>query len=70
MDKRFLLKQLDDPILSSSNITRATIASHLATTPESISRSLRALENLGAIRADRQAVIVLKENVLRAVAEE
>ncbi len=67
---RFLLKQLDDPTLSAPSITRATIAAHLATTPESISRSLRNLENLGAIRSDRQEVIVLREEMLRAVAEE
>jgi hypothetical protein len=50
---RFLIKQLDDPALSSPSITRTTIAAHLATTPESISRALRTLEDIGASLAVR-----------------
>lgn len=67
---RFLLKQADDPALNAPGITRTTIAAHLATTPESISRALRTLEDIGAITADRQAVIVVRKDLLRAVAED
>ncbi len=66
---RFLIRQLDDPTLSAPSITRATIAAHLATTPESISRALRTLEDIGAIQADRQEVIVVREDLLRSIAE-
>lgn len=65
---RFLIKQLDDATLSSASITRTTIAAHLATTPESISRALRTLEDIGAIQADRHDVIVIREDLLRSVA--
>jgi CRP/FNR family transcriptional regulator len=35
---RFLLKQADNPASSGPGVTRAAIAAHLATTPESVSR--------------------------------
>lgn len=66
---RFLIKQLDDPALNAPSITRTTIAGHLATTPESISRALRTLEDIGAVHADRQEVIVVREDLLRSMAE-
>lgn len=65
---RFLLKQADDPALSGPGVTRASIAAHLATTPESISRSLRSLEDSNAIRFDRHQIVIVDENLLRAIA--
>jgi CRP/FNR family transcriptional regulator, dissimilatory nitrate respiration regulator len=41
---RFLLAQAEDPTLAHPAVTRALIANHLATTPETISRSLRVRE--------------------------
>lgn len=64
----FLLEQIDDPTLAHPAVTRALIASHLATTPESISRSLRVLEEAGAIRFDRQRIIISQVDVLRDLA--
>jgi CRP-like cAMP-binding protein len=65
---RFLLKQADDPALSGPGVTRASIAAHLATTPESISRSLRSLEESGAIRFDRHQIVIVDEKLLRVIA--
>jgi CRP/FNR family transcriptional regulator len=61
---RFLLEQVEDPTLAHPAVTRALIASHLATTPESISRSLRALESTGAIRFDRHRIIIENPDIL------
>jgi CRP/FNR family transcriptional regulator len=65
---RFLLQQAGDPALSGPGVTRASIAAHLATTPESISRSLRSLEESGAIRFDRHRIMVVDEPLLRTIA--
>lgn len=65
----FLLDQIEDPTLKHPSITRALIANHLATTPESISRSLRVLENAGAIRFDRHRIIVIQPDILRQQAQ-
>lgn len=65
---RFLLQQADDPSLSAPGITRATIAAYLATTPETISRALRALEDNGAIRFDRHRILIVREDLLRDLA--
>jgi CRP/FNR family transcriptional regulator len=65
---RFLLDQAENPSLSAPAVTRAIIAAHLATTPESISRALRALEEAGAIRFDRHQIIILKPALLRELA--
>lgn len=62
---RFLLEQVEDPTLAHPAITRALIANHLATTPESISRSLRILEKAGAIRFDRHRIIISQPETLR-----
>jgi CRP-like cAMP-binding protein len=67
---RFLLKQMTDTSLSGPGVTRATIAAHLATTPETVSRSLRTLEEIGALRFDRQRIIIVREDLLRSVAME
>jgi CRP-like cAMP-binding protein len=66
---RFLLKQSDEPALQGPGVTRAAIAAHLATTPESVSRSLRSLEQSGAIRFDRHQLIIEDEARLRAIAD-
>ncbi len=65
---RFLLKQADDPALSAPGITRAIIAAHLATTPETISRALRTLEDSGAIRFDRHRIVIVREDLLKVLA--
>lgn len=62
---RFLLQQVEDSALAHPAITRVLIAQHLATTPESISRSLRLLEEAGAIRFDRQQIVIIDPDSLR-----
>lgn len=66
---RFLLTQVSDPALAHPAVTRALIATHLATTSESISRSLRALESAGAIRFDRHRIVIIKPDLLRELAQ-
>ncbi|GIK55033.1 MAG: Crp/Fnr family transcriptional regulator [Chloroflexi bacterium] len=66
---RFLLEQVENPALAHPAITRALIANHLATTPESISRSLRVLEKAGAIRFDRHRIIITQPDILRQQAQ-
>ncbi len=65
----FLLAQIENPHLTHPAITRALIAKHLATTPESISRSLRVLEKAGAIRFDRHRIIIVEPDLLRQQAQ-
>lgn len=65
---RFLLKQAEDPALSAPGVTRAAIAAYLATTPETISRALRTLEESGVIRFDRHRVLIVREDLLRDLA--
>jgi CRP-like cAMP-binding protein len=65
---RFILEQAQNPALSGPGVTRALIATHLATTPESVSRSLRALEQAGAIRFDRHRIIIERADLLRELA--
>lgn len=65
---RFLLAQVENSTLSHPAITRALIADHLATTPESISRSLRLLEEKQAIRFNRHQIIVAQPDILRELA--
>lgn len=65
----FLLVQSENPTLKHPSITRALIANHLATTPESISRSLRVLEKMGAIRFDRHRIIIIQPDILRQQAQ-
>lgn len=66
---RFLLEQVEDPTLAHPAVTRALIANHLATTPESISRSLRILEKAGAIRFDRHRIIITEPDILHEQAQ-
>ncbi len=65
---RFLLRQAENPALSGPGITRATIAAHLATQPETVSRALSALEKSGIIRLDRHRIRIVREDLLRMVA--
>jgi CRP/FNR family transcriptional regulator len=65
----FLLEQIKDPTLSHPTITRVLIANYLATTPESISRSLRNLEAAGAIQFDRHRIIIVNLDILRQIAQ-
>lgn len=64
---RFLLQQAETPIIE-SGITRVAIASHLATTPETISRTLRYLEHTGAIQFNRHQIEIINADILRALA--
>lgn len=63
---RFLLKQAEDPSLS--GITRVAIASHINTTPQTISNVLHTLEEAGAIRFDRHRIVIVNERILRSIA--
>jgi CRP/FNR family transcriptional regulator len=65
---RLILKQVDDPALSGQGVTRAIIASHLATTPQTISTALRELEQTGAIAFDRHQIMIVDEGLLRSIA--
>jgi CRP-like cAMP-binding protein len=64
---RYLLKQAEESHLP-EGVTRAAIASHLATTPESISRSLRSLEEAGAIRFNRHQIEITDPAMLQNLA--
>ncbi len=66
---RLLLDQVENPALAHPAITRALVANHLATTPESVSRSLRVLAEAGAIRFDRHRIIIANPDVLRQQAQ-
>jgi CRP-like cAMP-binding protein len=66
---RFLVGQQGIPADEQPSITRATLAAHLATTPETISRALRGLEEMGAIQFDRHEILVVNTDLLGAIAE-
>lgn len=65
---RLLLKQVEDPALSGTGVTRAALAAHLATTPQTISTALRELEAAGTIAFDRHQIRILREDLLRSIA--
>lgn len=65
---RFLLHQSNNPALSGPGVTRAAIAAHLATTPQTISTALRDLETAGAIEFDRHRIVIIDEALLRSIA--
>jgi CRP-like cAMP-binding protein len=65
---RMLLKQVEDPALTGTGVTRAALAAHLATTPQTISTALRELEGTGAIEFDRHQIRILREDLLRSIA--
>lgn len=64
---RFLLHRATNPAFRGEGVTRAAIAAHLATTPESVSRTLRTLEEAGAIRFDRHRIVIADEELLRGL---
>ncbi len=65
---RFLLDQRENPALAGPAITRALIATHLGTTPETVSRALRTLEEAGALAFDRHRIIISDPALLREMA--
>lgn len=65
---RFLLEQAESPNLRDPAVTRAIIATHLATTPETVSRALRTLEETGAIAFDRHRITIRRPDLLREIA--
>ncbi len=66
---RLLLRQAEDPSLSGPGVTRAALAAHINTTPQTISQLLRSLEAAGAIVFDRQHVLIVDEGILRSIAQ-
>lgn len=64
---RFLLQQGDSPVIE-GGVTRIAIAAHLATTPETISRALRHLEQSGAIAFTRYHIEITNTDILQALA--
>jgi CRP/FNR family transcriptional regulator len=65
---RFLLEQAETPALRHPAVTRALIATYLATTPETVSRALRTLEETGAIAFDRHRIVISRPELLREIA--
>lgn len=65
---RFLLEQRDNPSLAGPAVTRALIATHLGTTPETVSRALRTLEETGALEFDRHRIIIRNSTLLHEIA--
>lgn len=65
---RFLLRQAENPSLAAAGITRKAIAAYLATTPETVSRTLRTLQEAGAIQFDRHRIMIVDADLLRAIA--
>jgi CRP-like cAMP-binding protein len=65
---RFLLNEADNPALEEPGVTRAAIAAHLATTPETISRTLFKLQEMSCIRFDRHRIMITDREALRSIA--
>lgn len=65
----FLLRQTEDPSMAGPGVTRTAIAAHLNTTPQTVSVALRELEASGAIVFDRRQVKIIREQLLRDIAE-
>lgn len=65
---RFLLEQEQDETLVGTAITRTVIAAHLNTTPQTISTTLRELENLGAISFNRHQIRIIDKTLMRSIA--
>lgn len=66
---RFLLQEADNPAFAEAGVTRKAIASYLATTPESVSRTLRLFQDAGAIRFDRYRIMVVNPTLLRKIGQ-
>lgn len=65
---RFLLQQAESLPEDAPHVSRAAIAAHLATTPETVSRVLRTFEEARAIQFDRHHIVILNPAALRAIA--
>lgn len=65
---RLLIQQTEQPALTGPGVTRAALASYLATTPQTISTALRELEETGAIEFDRHQIRIVREDLLRSIA--
>lgn len=65
---RFLLRQANDSSLRGQGITRTAIASHLNTTPQTISVVLREIERAGAIEFNRHQIFIIREDILKTIA--
>jgi CRP/FNR family transcriptional regulator, dissimilatory nitrate respiration regulator len=66
---RFLLQEADNPAFVEAGVTRKAIASYLATTPESVSRTLRLLQEAGAIQFDRYRIMIVNPALLRTIGQ-
>jgi CRP/FNR family transcriptional regulator len=66
---RFLLEAENQTLMNETGITRMQVAAHINTTPETLSRVLKHMETLGAIRCDRQEVTILNPAILEALAQ-
>ncbi len=64
---RFLLQEADNPAFMEAGVTRKAIASYLATTPETVSRTLRLLQDAGAIQFDRYRIMIVNASLLRTI---
>lgn len=65
---RFLLEQAEGNSILEAGVTRKAIAAYLATTPESVSRTLRTLQETGAIQFDRHRIVIVNADLLRSIA--
>lgn len=64
---QFLLQQAENPALAGAGITRKAIAAYLAITPETVSRTLRTLQDAGAIRFDRHRIMIVDAELLHRI---
>ncbi len=65
---RFLVDESEGPMRTYNDITRVNMAARLATTPETISRALRSLQEMGAIAIERQQIAVVHSDMLQTIA--
>ncbi|MCA9919699.1 MAG: Crp/Fnr family transcriptional regulator [Anaerolineales bacterium] len=65
---RFLLQQAEGNEVLEMGITRKAIAAYLATTPETVSRTLRTLQDIGAIQFDRHQIVIINTELLQSIA--
>jgi len=61
---RLALLLLNEPHLMSGRVSRVTLAAYLGTTPETLSRYLSQLEQMGAIHYDRRHVEVRQRSLI------
>ncbi|GAB4474265.1 MAG: Crp/Fnr family transcriptional regulator [Anaerolineae bacterium] len=65
---RFLMDESEGSVRPYTDITRTDIAARLAATPETISRALRSLQEMGAIALERQQIVVVRGDTLQIIA--